>query len=65
MKGEKKKSIRGDKWIEEQGLIYSEEKSMYQGMKSSERKLHAYIIILPCWDILDAWKMLELMMRNY
>ena len=60
MKGEKKKSIRGDKWIEEQGLILFREKSMYQGMKNSERKLCTYIITLPYWDILDAGRCLSL-----
>jgi len=59
MKEEKKKSIRGDKWIEEQGLILFRGKSMYQGMKSSERKLHAYIIILPYQDILDTGRCLS------
>jgi len=32
---------------------------MYQGMKNSERKLRAYIIILPYWDIPGRWKTLE------
>jgi len=54
IKGEKKKSIRGDKWIEEQGLILFRGKVYVPRDEELRRKLHAYIITLPYQDILDA-----------
>jgi len=67
MKGEKKKSIRGDEWIEEQGLIlFSGTSLCYWGRKNSERTLqHTYIIVLPISGHPGCCKTLELVMRNY
>jgi len=65
MKGEKKKSIRGDKWIEEQGLILFRGK-VYVPRDEELRKeimhLHHNTSIL---GHPGCWKMLELVMRNY
>jgi len=59
MTGEQKTSIRGDEWIEEQGLILFRGKVYVPRDKNSERKLHAYIIVLPYQDILDAGRRLS------
>jgi len=65
MKGEKKKSIRGDKWVEEQGLILFRGK-VYVPSNEELRKeiihLHHNTSIL---GHPGHWKMLELVMRNY
>jgi len=65
MKGEKKKSIRGDEWVEEQGLILLRGK-VYVPRNEELRKeitcLHHYTFIL---GHLGHWKMLELVMGNY
>jgi len=65
MKGEKKKNIRGDEWIEEQGLI------LFRGnvyiLKDEE--LRKKIMCLHHNTSISGhpgcWKMLELVMRNY
>jgi len=65
MKGEKKKSIRGDEWAEEQGLILFRGK-VYVLRDEELRKeitcLHHNTSIL---GHVECWKTLELMMRNY
>jgi len=60
MKGEKKKVSEEMNGLKNRGWYYSEEKSMYRRIKSSERKLRAYIITLPYWDILDTGRRLSL-----
>jgi len=56
MKGEKKKTIRGDEWIEEQGLI------LFRGKVyvPKDEELIKEIITLPYWDILGAGRCLSL-----
>jgi len=65
MKGEKKKSIRGDEWIEEQGLILFRGK-VYMPKNEELRKeitcLHHNTSIS---GHPGCWKTLELVMRNY
>jgi len=65
MKGEKKKSIRGDKWIEEQGLILFRGKVYVLKDKELRKEimcLHHNTSIL---GHPGCWKTLELVMRNY
>jgi len=65
MKGEKKKSIRGEEWIEEQGLILFRGK-VYVPRDEELRKeithLHHNTSIS---GHPGRWKMLKLVMRNY
>jgi len=64
MKG-KKKSIRGDEWIEEQGLILFRGKVYVprdEELRKEITRLHHNTSIS---GHLGCWKMLELVMRNY
>jgi len=65
MKGEKKKSIRGDEWIEEQGLILFRGKVYVprdEELRKEITRLHHNTSIS---GHPGCWKMLELVMRNY
>jgi len=65
MKGEKKKSIRGDEWIEEQGLLLFRGKVYVprdEELRKEIMRLHHNTSIL---GHPGCWKTLELVMRNY
>jgi len=65
MKGEKKKSIRGDEWIEEQGLILFRGKVYVpkdEELRKEITRLHHNTSIS---GHPGRWKTLELVMRNY
>jgi hypothetical protein len=47
MKGEKKKTIKGEEWAEEQGLILFRGKVYMPKDTELQKKLSDYIIILP------------------
>jgi len=65
MKGEKKKSIRGDEWIEEQGLILFREKVYVPKDKELRKEITCLHHNISISGHLGHWKMLELVMRNY
>jgi len=65
MKGEKKKSIRGDKWVEEQSLILFRGKVYVlrdEELRKEIMHLHHNTLIL---GHPGCWGMLELVMKNY
>jgi len=65
MKGEKKKSIRGDEWIEEQGLILFRGKVYVLRDEELRKKIMCLHHNTSISGHPGCWKMLELIMRNY
>jgi len=65
MKGEKKKSIRGDKWIEEQGLILFRGKVYVLRDEELRKQITCLHHNTSISGHPGCWKMLELAVRNY
>jgi len=65
MKGGKKKSIRGDKWIEEQGLILFRGKVYVPRDEELRKEIMCLHHNTSISGHPECWKMLELVMRNY
>jgi len=65
MKGEKKKSIRGDEWIKEQGLILFRGKVYVPRDEELRKEITCLHHNTSISGHPGHWKTLELVMRNY